>query len=332
MPNYSNSPLVEYVKISPYKNSGRVEKNLNPTGAIDKITIHHMAGNLTIETCANVFQNSKASSNYGIGSDGRMAMYVEEKDRSWASSNAANDYRAITIEVANDGGDSTGWHVSDEAIASLIKLCVDVCKRNGIPKLIYTGDPSGNVTRHNMFVATACPGPYLQSKFDYIVEQVNAQIAPPAPAPAPEVGIKGGDVVSIKPTATHWTTGSEIPDWVRSYNWYVDSVSGDRAVLGKNVEDTNNIQSPIKTSDLTLVKSSTDDSPKNEPKVEPIKEGDRVRMSTNAVVYETNQKFDSFVYKSDLYVRELVGSRAVVSTQAQGAITGPVDVKYLTKI
>ena len=96
---YTNSSLVTYKKLSPNRNSPRNHK-------IDTITIHCMAGNLTVETCGNLFAASsrQASSNYGIGSDGRIALYVEEKDRSWASSNAANDNRAVTIEVANDGG------------------------------------------------------------------------------------------------------------------------------------------------------------------------------------------------------------------------------------
>lgn len=165
----SNSSLICYKKISPHKNSPR-------NNTIKKITIHHAAGNLSIETMGNVFQNREASSNYGIGTDGRIAMYVEEKDRAWTSSNANNDNQAITIEVANDGGAKTNWHVSDKALASLINLCVDICKRNGIKKLNYTGNANGNLTRHNMFAATACPGPYLQSKFPWIAEQVNKRL------------------------------------------------------------------------------------------------------------------------------------------------------------
>ena len=123
----SNSSLISHVNISPNKNSPR-------NHAIDTVTIHCMAGNLSIEQCGNIFANPgrKASSNYGIGSDGRIGLYVDEKDRSWASSNGANDNRAITIEVANDGGAETGWHVSSKAYDSLIKLLADICNRNGI--------------------------------------------------------------------------------------------------------------------------------------------------------------------------------------------------------
>ena len=161
----SNSSLVEYVKISPHRTSPR-------RGKIDTITIHHMAGNLSVETCGNVFQSREASSNYGIGTDGRVGMYVEEKDRSWASANAPNDHRAVTIELANDGG-APGWHVSDTALDKCVELCADICRRNGIQRLDFTGDQSGNLTMHKWFYATTCPGPYLESKFPEIARRVN---------------------------------------------------------------------------------------------------------------------------------------------------------------
>lgn len=165
-----NSSLVDYTLISPNKTSPRNKP-------ITKITIHHMAGNLSIEKCGNIFVNPtrKASSNYGIGSDGRIGLYVEEKDRAWTSGNRENDNQAVTIEVANDvvGG---LWHVSDKAMESLILLCVDICKRNGIEKLIYTGDKTGNLTMHKWFQATTCPGPYLESKFPYIADEVNKRL------------------------------------------------------------------------------------------------------------------------------------------------------------
>lgn len=166
----SNSDLVSYTKISPNSNNPRNHK-------IDKITIHHMAGNLSVEGCGEIFAKSsrQASSNYGVGTDGRVALYVDEANRAWTSSNAANDHRAITIEVANDGG-APDWHVSDKALAATIDLCVDICKRNGIKALNFTGDKTGNLTMHKYFAYTACPGPYLESKFPYIAEQVNKRL------------------------------------------------------------------------------------------------------------------------------------------------------------
>lgn len=164
----TKSKLVNYTDLSPNCNK-RTEK-------ISKITVHHMAGNLSVEMCGNVFKQREASANYGIGSDGRVGCYVEEEYRSWASANEWNDQRAITIEVANDKpSDKDNWHVSDKAYNKLIDLCVDICERYNFT-LTYTGDKNGRLTRHNMFVATACPGPYLQGKFDDIVKQVNKKL------------------------------------------------------------------------------------------------------------------------------------------------------------
>lgn len=164
----SNSKLVNYIKLSP-------NYSKRP-GAITKITIHHMAGNLTVEQCGNIFASSvrQASSNYGIGTDGRVGMYVEEKNRAWTSSNKANDNVAVTIEVANDGG--AGWSVSKAAYDKLIDLCVDICERNGIKQLNYTGDRNGNLTMHCMFTATSCPGDYLKARFPQIAQEVNERL------------------------------------------------------------------------------------------------------------------------------------------------------------
>lgn len=172
----SNSSLVCHTHISPHRTSPRKNK-------IDTITIHCMAGDMSIEGCGDLFAkpSKKASSNYGIGSDGRIAMYVEEKDASWCSSNNENDNRAITIEVANNGGKDTGWTVSDKAYTSLINLCVDICKRNGISELKWKADKSlvgqvdkQNMTVHKWFKNKDCPGDYLYYLHGKIAEEVNA--------------------------------------------------------------------------------------------------------------------------------------------------------------
>lgn len=167
---FTNSPLVVYTLLSPNFAGRTVSK-------VTKITIHHMAGNLSIERCAELFQpvSRQASANYVIGSDGRVGLVVEEKNRAWTSSNRDNDNVAVTIEVANNSG-KPNWTVSNEAYAALLDLCTDICKRNGIASLNYTGDKNGNLTRHNMFVATECPGPYLQGKFPEIAAEVNRRL------------------------------------------------------------------------------------------------------------------------------------------------------------
>ena len=78
-----------------------------------------------------------------------------------------------TIELANDRGASGDWHVSDKTIETAITLIADICKRNGINKLNYTGDLSGNLCMHCWVCSTACPGPYLKKKFSYIAKEVN---------------------------------------------------------------------------------------------------------------------------------------------------------------
>lgn len=165
----SYSKLVEYVRLSPNCTKPRNKK-------IDAIVIHHMAGNATVEACGAVFAptSRQASSNYGVGTDGRIACYVEEENRAWTTSNAGIDNRAITIEVANCGG-APNWPVSDQALEATIALCVDVCKRYGF-KLNYTGDKSGNLHKHQWYANTACPGPYLGGKFSYIAEEVNKRL------------------------------------------------------------------------------------------------------------------------------------------------------------
>ena len=167
----SNSPLVAYTKLSPHKR----DRNGNK---ISKITIHHAAVvDASLQGLGNGFSGSRvASSNYGIDSDGNVGMYVEEQYRAITSSNTANDSVAVTIEVMNCKG-SPNWEVSDKALEALIELCVDICKRNGIAKLNFTGDKSGNLTMHKMFAATACPGPYLQGKFPYIANEVNRRLS-----------------------------------------------------------------------------------------------------------------------------------------------------------
>lgn len=171
------SSLATVVVESPNRSSPRMSK-------IDTITIHCMAGNLSVESCGALFAKSsrKASSNYGIGSDGRIACYVGEEDRSWCSSNRANDNRAITIEVANDGGADTGWHVSDKAYKALISLLVDICRRNNISKLVWSNNKNDrvnhkngcNMTVHRDFANKSCPGDYLYSLHSKIAKEVNS--------------------------------------------------------------------------------------------------------------------------------------------------------------
>lgn len=164
---YTNSKLATYKQLSP-------NYNPRPYGqAITNIVIHYMAGDLSVEGCGAGFSYTSrgASSNYGIGSDGRIGLYVEEKNRAWTTGSYVIDNKAATIEVANL--DNTTGKVTDKALQSLIRLCADICKRNGIKKCTYTGDRSGTLHMHKWYQATPCPGAYLSSKFPYIASEVN---------------------------------------------------------------------------------------------------------------------------------------------------------------
>ena len=173
----SNSSLVSYTKISPNKTSPRNHK-------IDTITIHCVVGQCTVETLGNIFAptSRQASSNYGVGTDGKIGMYVEEKDRSWCSSNAANDNRAITIEVASDT--SHPYAVNDKAFAALIDLVTDICQRNGIKKLVWSTNKNDrvnhlngcNMTVHRDYANKSCPGDYLYNRHGQIADEVNKRL------------------------------------------------------------------------------------------------------------------------------------------------------------
>lgn len=251
---FTNSSLVNYTKISP-------NKTVNRNHAIDTITIHCVVGQCSVETLGNIFAPVKrqASSNYGIGFDGRIGMYVEEKDRSWCSSSASNDHRAVTIEVASDTREPYG--VTTKAYASLIKLVTDICKRNGIKELKWKGDKSligqvdkQNMTVHRWFAAKSCPGTYLYNKMGEIAAEVNKNLNPPAPQPKPVVnsGIKVGSIVKIAEGATYYN-GKKIPAWVVKKNWIVSEIKGDRAVIDKSTDGQNSICSPVNVKFLTIV-------------------------------------------------------------------------------
>ena len=186
MGNYTNSPLATYTKISPNRTSPR-------NHAIDTITIHCFVGQVTAQRGCEVFQNKSrnASCNYVVGYDGSIGLCVEEKDRSWCSSNKANDHRAITIETAS--ATTSPYSVTDKALGALIDLITDICKRNGKTKLLWFADKKKTLaynpkpdemvmTVHRWFAAKACPGDYLYIKHTYIAEEVNRRLQGGIPA------------------------------------------------------------------------------------------------------------------------------------------------------
>lgn len=251
----SNSSLICCTILSPNHSGKR-------THAIDTITIHCMAGNLSVESCGALFARSsrQASSNYGIGSDGRIGLYVDEENRSWCTSSRANDQRAITIEVANNGG-SPNWPVSAKAYEALLRLVTDICERNNIKRLIWATDKESrvghlngcNMTVHRDYANKSCPGNYLYERHDEIAAEVNKRLsADEAPAADPVVQeIDVGAVVKI--TGSKYYGGQAIPGWVKAKNWVVHSLSGDRVVINKSEDGKNAIMSPVNIKDLAVV-------------------------------------------------------------------------------
>ena len=186
---YTNSSLVSYTKLSPNHSGQR-------THSIDRITPHCVVGQCSVETLGSIFYptSRQASCQYGIGPDGRIGMYVEEKNRSWCSFSNANDQRAITIECASDTTEP--YAMNSKVYDALIKLCVDICKRNGKKKLIWLGDKDKTInynpksdemiiTVHRWFANKSCPGNWLYARLGDLATKVTAQLGGTTTAPEP---------------------------------------------------------------------------------------------------------------------------------------------------
>lgn len=177
---YTNSSLVSYSKLSPNHSGQR-------THSIDRITPHCVVGQLTAESICGCFTSPsrEASCNYGIGKDGKIALCVEEKNRSWCSSSSANDQRAVTIECASDLNHP--YAMTTAVYNSLVKLCTDICKRNGKKKLLWLGDKNKTLnyspksdemvlTVHRWFASKSCPGDWLYSRLGDLASKVTIKL------------------------------------------------------------------------------------------------------------------------------------------------------------
>ena len=212
----SNSTLISYTKLSPNHSGKRTKK-------IDTVTIHCMAGQLSVESCGALFAKSsrQASSNYGIGPDGRIALYVDEGNRSWCTSSNANDQRAVTIEVASNA--THPYAVNSKAYDALLDLVTDICKRNGIKRLVWSTSKNDrvnhlngcNMTVHRDYANKSCPGDYLYNRHGQIAAEVNKRLGITDAGGSTggqtsgntETGLKVGDVVNFKGTQ-HYTSAA----------------------------------------------------------------------------------------------------------------------------
>ena len=187
---YSNSSLATQVVNFGNKNSNArnqyyadTKKIYNPTGVINKIAIHHTAGKTTAKKCAERhYKSSGSSANYYIGYDGEICLGVDESRRAWTTGSRECDSYAVTIEVSNNTNKAP-WTVSDKSYASLIQLVADICERNSIKEVTYTGDKSGVLVMHRWYQATQCPGEYLANKFKDISIEANAIMNGNVPEP-----------------------------------------------------------------------------------------------------------------------------------------------------
>lgn len=300
---YTNSSLVSHTRISPNRTPNRNHE-------IDTITIHCVVGQCSVETLGSVFADSSrdASSNYGIGYDGRIGMYVEEKDRSWCSSNAANDHRAITIEVASDTYHP--YAVNSKAYNALIELLVDICKRNNIKELKWKADKSligqvdkQNMTVHRWFENKSCPGDYLYNRHGQIADAVNAKLgaskAPTSPStPATsnnDLKFKVGDIVNFTGNKHYASANIANGATVKASKVKITAVSksGKHPYHVRSVNDNgafiNGVYGWVDASDISEIKATT----ATTSKIDTVKEV---------------QKWANTNYKSGLLVDGIYGS------------------------
>lgn len=333
----SNSGLVVYTKLSPNHSGQR-------THSIDRITPHCVVGQLSCESICGCFTSPEreASCNYGIGTDGRISLCVEEKNRSWCSSSNANDQRAVTIECSSDK--TAPYAMTDAVYAALIDLCTDICKRNGKSKLLWFGDKNKTlayepkademiITVHRWFANKSCPGDWLYNRLGDLAAKVTSRLGGGSQQPSGTLyRVQTGaykqkanaDAQLAKVKAAGFDTymvqaGGYYKIQVGAYSKKAnaDAMAAKLKAAG--------FDTYIPTEQGKAVSSSGSAAAS-------LAVGDKVKLASNAPVYGSSTKFSSWVYSSTLYVREISGNRIVISTQKTGAITGAVDKKYLTKI
>lgn len=230
----SNSPLISGTLLT---NNCSVPRN----HSIDTITPHYMAWYTDAETCCESFvpASRRASANYCIGKDGEIWLNVDERNRAWTSGSGTNDNRAITIECANYMDDSRYGRLPDSTWASLVNLCVDICRRYGKQRLRYTGwynwesldNDEMLLTKHKWFQSTDCPGPWLDDKFEDLVREVNAILdgEEPTPQPTPSFGGTYVCMVGALNVRTKPNTNCDVVatyhygDTVELDNWYTSN-------------------------------------------------------------------------------------------------------------
>ena len=328
----SNSTLVDYTRISPNRTSPRNHK-------IDTITIHCVVGQCSVETLGNIFAptSRQASSNYGVGVDGRIGMYVEEKDRSWCSSNAANDNRAITIEVASDT--THPYAVNAKAYAALLDLVTDICRRNGIKKLVWSTNKNErvnhlngcNMTVHRDYANKSCPGDYLYERHGAIAAEVNKRLG--ASAAEPETPSSGTDTLyKVQTGAFKQKSNAQALEKklkAAGFDTYVVNTGGYYKVQVGAFSKKANAEAMLAKLKAAGYSDAFITTGSGGTAAQEIKVGSSVRLNKGAKTYD-GKSLASFVYNRDHVVKEISGDRAVITYG--GVVVAAVKLSDLTLV
>lgn len=332
MMKMSNSALVNYTKISPNRTSPRKNK-------IDTITIHCVVGQCSVETLGAIFAPSsrQASSNYGVGYDGRFGMYCEEKDRSWCSSSAANDNRAITIEVASDTTEP--YAVNDKAYAALLDLVTDICRRNGIKKLVWSTKKSErvnhlngcNLTVHRDYANKSCPGNYLYERQGAIAAEVNKRLG--ASAAEPETPSSGsGTLYKVQTGAFKQKSNAQALEKklkAAGFDTYVVNTGGYYKVQVGAFSKKANAEAMLAKLKAAGYSDAFITTGSGGTAAASVKVGSKVRLKQGAKTYD-GKSLASFVYNRDHIVKEISGDRVVITYG--GVVVAAVKLSDLTLV
>lgn len=333
----SNSTLAGYTRITKNRTSPRNHK-------IDTITIHCYVGQVTAKQGCDYFATTdrEASANYVVGKDGSIGISVEEKDRSWCSSNAENDHRAVTIEVASDA--THPYAVTDKAYAALLDLVTDICRRNGIKKLVWSTNKNErvnhlngcNMTVHRDYANKSCPGDYLYERHGAIAAEVNKRLGAPAEEQKPEQKPQG-DAKSLyrvqlgafekKDNATAFAAKLKkegFDTYIVQIGKYYKVQVGAFSVK-KNAEAMLEKLKKAGHDDAFITYSGTSGG----TSARKITTGSKVRVKAGAKTY-SGGSLASFVYSRDHIVKELSGKRAVITYG--GTVVAAVNVDDLTLV
>lgn len=332
MMKMSNSALVNYTKISPNRTSPRKNK-------IDTITIHCVVGQCSVETLGAIFAPSsrQASSNYGVGYDGRFGMYCEEKDRSWCSSSAANDNRAITIEVASDTTEP--YAVNDKAYAALLDLVTDICRRNGIKKLVWSTKKNErvnhlngcNLTVHRDYANKSCPGNYLYERQGAIAAEVNKRLG--ASAAEPETPSSGtGTLYKVQTGAFKQKSNAQTLEKklkAAGFDTYVVNTGGYYKVQVGAFSKKANAEAMLAKLKAAGYSDAFITTGNGGTAAASVKAGSKVRLKQGAKTYD-GKSLASFVYNRDHVVKEISGDRVVITYG--GVVVAAVKLSDLTLV